>query len=97
MWEPGRLTTLWSSTACYRDSFSFYRFYVTTSFPDEIDCHGCNKENCFLKYVYFRPERTYIVNKPPAGAAEQQADTRRMSMVTAPTLLRVNNPFELSP
>jgi hypothetical protein len=23
MWEPGRLTTLWASTACYRDSFTF--------------------------------------------------------------------------
>jgi hypothetical protein len=24
MWEPRRLTTLWASTACYRDSFTFY-------------------------------------------------------------------------
>jgi hypothetical protein len=23
MWEPRRLTTLWASTACYRDSFAF--------------------------------------------------------------------------
>jgi hypothetical protein len=23
MWEPLRLTTLWASTACYKDSFSF--------------------------------------------------------------------------
>jgi hypothetical protein len=23
MWEPRRLTTLWSFTACYRDSFTF--------------------------------------------------------------------------
>jgi hypothetical protein len=23
MWEPRRLTTLWASTACYRDSFSW--------------------------------------------------------------------------
>jgi hypothetical protein len=22
MWEPRRLTTLWASTACYRDSFT---------------------------------------------------------------------------
>jgi hypothetical protein len=27
MWEPRRLTTLWASTACYRDSFTF--FYLT--------------------------------------------------------------------
>jgi hypothetical protein len=23
MWEPRRLTTVWTSTACYRDSFAF--------------------------------------------------------------------------
>jgi hypothetical protein len=24
MWEPRRLTTLWASTACYRDTFTFF-------------------------------------------------------------------------
>jgi hypothetical protein len=24
MWEPRYLTTQWASTACYRDSFTFY-------------------------------------------------------------------------
>jgi hypothetical protein len=24
MWEPRRLRNLWTSTACYRDSFTFY-------------------------------------------------------------------------
>jgi hypothetical protein len=24
MWDPQRLTTLWASTACYKDSFTFY-------------------------------------------------------------------------
>jgi hypothetical protein len=24
MWEPRRLTTLWASTACYRNSFPFF-------------------------------------------------------------------------
>jgi hypothetical protein len=24
MWEPRRLTTLWVSTACYRDSFTLF-------------------------------------------------------------------------
>jgi hypothetical protein len=28
MWEPRRLTTLWASTACHRDSFTFlWRLY----------------------------------------------------------------------
>jgi hypothetical protein len=26
MWEPRRLTALWASTACYRDSFTFFTF-----------------------------------------------------------------------
>jgi hypothetical protein len=28
MWEPRRLTTLWDSTACYRDSFTFIFFII---------------------------------------------------------------------
>jgi hypothetical protein len=27
MWVPRRLTILWASTACYRDSFTFFYFY----------------------------------------------------------------------
>jgi hypothetical protein len=26
MWEPGHLTTLWASTACYRDSVTFFTY-----------------------------------------------------------------------
>jgi hypothetical protein len=29
MWEPRRLTTLWASTACYRDSFTFLPVFWT--------------------------------------------------------------------
>jgi hypothetical protein len=32
MWEPRRLTTLWASTACYRDSFTFLRAKVIRHF-----------------------------------------------------------------
>jgi hypothetical protein len=28
MWEPRRPTTLWASTACYRDSFTFFTFIL---------------------------------------------------------------------
>jgi hypothetical protein len=28
MWEPRRLTNLWASTACYKDSFTFLPFYL---------------------------------------------------------------------
>jgi hypothetical protein len=31
MWEPQRLTTLWASTACYRDSFNFYEEKIAGS------------------------------------------------------------------
>jgi hypothetical protein len=27
MWEPRRLTTLWASTECYRDSYNFLLFF----------------------------------------------------------------------
>jgi hypothetical protein len=28
MWEPRRLTTLWAFKACYRDSFTFYLYFL---------------------------------------------------------------------
>jgi hypothetical protein len=28
MWEPRRLTTLWASTACHKDSFIFLRHLI---------------------------------------------------------------------
>jgi hypothetical protein len=34
MWEPPRLTTLWASTACYRDNFTFNLYLLPSkSFP----------------------------------------------------------------
>jgi hypothetical protein len=35
MWEPRRLTTVWASMACYRDSFTFY-LYLKTFKPREV-------------------------------------------------------------
>jgi hypothetical protein len=32
MWEPRRLTTLWDSTACYRDSITYYTNICTVFF-----------------------------------------------------------------
>jgi hypothetical protein len=31
MWEPRRLSTLWTFTACFRDSFTFFTFYLAWS------------------------------------------------------------------
>jgi hypothetical protein len=37
MWEPRRLTTLWASTACYRDSFTFHhKVFGTTWQPHAL-------------------------------------------------------------
>jgi hypothetical protein len=35
MWEPGRLTTLWASTACYRDSCTFTFYERITLFAEK--------------------------------------------------------------
>jgi hypothetical protein len=28
MWEPGRRTTVWACTVCYRDSFTFFMYVI---------------------------------------------------------------------
>jgi hypothetical protein len=30
MWEPRRLSTLWASAACYKDSFTFFKIQNTS-------------------------------------------------------------------
>jgi hypothetical protein len=58
MWEPQRLTTLWASTACYRDSFfsSFYidwRYLRSECSGEYSDIRGRNwqkaGENCIMR------------------------------------------------
>jgi hypothetical protein len=40
MWEPRRLTNLWASTACYRDSFTC--FYLYLQYPKGMpSCGDC--------------------------------------------------------
>jgi hypothetical protein len=38
MWDPQRLTTLWASTACYRDSFTLLVLCYTSIFCDITRC-----------------------------------------------------------
>jgi hypothetical protein len=55
MWDPWRLTTLWSSTACYRDNFTFYRVAIPCS-SEKNGCFGDLIASCFLLVsclVYF--------------------------------------------
>jgi hypothetical protein len=43
MWEPRHLTTLWASTACYRDSFTFYYLTLIFTKPHEF-CSSCQTQ-----------------------------------------------------
>jgi hypothetical protein len=36
MWEPRRLTTLWASTACYSDTFSFLRSWLIKALTQNL-------------------------------------------------------------
>jgi hypothetical protein len=31
MWEPRRLTTLWASTTCYRENFTFFIYFYNVT------------------------------------------------------------------
>jgi hypothetical protein len=31
MWEPQHLTALWASTACYRETFTYFYFFIIIS------------------------------------------------------------------
>jgi hypothetical protein len=39
MWEPEHLTTLWASTACYRDSFTL--LFTHLQFSYNLPSEGC--------------------------------------------------------
>jgi hypothetical protein len=42
MWEPRRLTTLYASTTCYGDSFTFFYYVdeIRTSLETHMGLHG---------------------------------------------------------
>jgi hypothetical protein len=44
MWEPRRLTTLWASTVCYRDSFTFNMCRLS-NLTSEVKLKSESKEN----------------------------------------------------
>jgi hypothetical protein len=46
MWEPRRLATLWASTACYRDIFTFLSPHLlagTEKSPEEKSGHSMSR------------------------------------------------------
>jgi hypothetical protein len=60
MWEPRRLTTLWVSTACYRESFTFVR----SSFLNTIALHYQHKKynvnNEDIRPCYTEERKTFL-------------------------------------
>jgi hypothetical protein len=63
MWEPRRFTTLWASTACYRDSFTFTMDNIIFFFFN-FTLHSFWNT---LSYVYTGPKfvaSNYLVGNP---------------------------------
>jgi hypothetical protein len=50
MWKPRRLTTLWASTACYRDSFTFFYVYILASENNDLERCGRKPSWLILRY-----------------------------------------------
>jgi hypothetical protein len=40
MWEPRRFTTLWASTTCYRDNFTYFLHVLIFLLPSQIGFSG---------------------------------------------------------
>jgi hypothetical protein len=59
MWEPRRLTTLWASTASYRDSFTFF-VSIIKYLP-----HFNKRDNSTLQYMYRHKGQTCMDNVRP--------------------------------
>jgi hypothetical protein len=52
MWEPRRLTTLWASTACYRDSFTYICGHEWCKYLDMRICTA-SVIGCFMNVELF--------------------------------------------
>jgi hypothetical protein len=50
MWDPRRLTTLWASTACYRDSFTFNGLFISHIADKQSELNPCTPNNRELAY-----------------------------------------------
>jgi hypothetical protein len=54
MWEPQHLTTLWVSTACYRDTFTPFTYYVLGRSWLIFQYRFCRNDNyiIYLDYIH---------------------------------------------
>jgi hypothetical protein len=58
MWEPRRLTTLCASTACYRDSFTFFYLFKPfhqSPYPDGLSSSVCVHLRYFFTDLFEKP------------------------------------------
>jgi hypothetical protein len=53
MWEPRLLTTIWASTACYRDNFTFTIRFLNCTTIDFINDHTHRHGTEFLERIEF--------------------------------------------
>jgi hypothetical protein len=62
VWEPRRLTTLWVSTACYRDRFTIFPFHSTiySLHNNVINQTACKKEETEERTTIVRTKTTRI-------------------------------------
>jgi hypothetical protein len=65
MWEPRRLTTLWTSTACYRDSFTYIRVLCCTSVSTRFS--QTKRHRSYVKNSLFSFETTRTKQKKDAS------------------------------
>jgi hypothetical protein len=61
MWEPRRLTTLWSFSACYRDSFNFF-FSTPYSFGYKVLKAETTSNTVFQDIMAIKISEEYIAS-----------------------------------
>jgi hypothetical protein len=77
MWEPRPLTTLWASTACYKDNFTFFskvkgkvklslHYAMKTSEEVEAQVHNfLPRHSMEVKGQFQAPAALYVWKEPP--------------------------------
>jgi hypothetical protein len=65
MWEPRCPTTLWASTACYKDSFTFLPYIIGTSKTEF--CILAEFSACFFAYSSILKIKTVYFSKTSAN------------------------------
>jgi hypothetical protein len=84
MWEPQHLTTLWASTACYRDSFTFTHFLLYQGY--------IAVRRTTLTVLIFKDQKLKAANKiwykirRPANCTLRTTDSNEGLCYSAPTL-----------